>query len=118
MRRMWCPRASVRLTAARWATHAPSGSITQSFGSVLYALPRAGRVVHAQRFVLLWSCRHKILQDARLCMLFCSHRLTVVLGTLVQYYMYETYAPAGTNPPHAVTAVTAKVSLASSSCPH
>ncbi|CAK0786183.1 hypothetical protein CVIRNUC_009396 [Coccomyxa viridis] len=24
------------------------------------------------------------------------------------YYMYETYAPAGTNPPHAVTAVTAK----------
>ena len=36
---------------------------------------------------------------------------------LVQYYMYETYAPAGTNPPHAVTAVTAKVSRAPSSCP-
>ena len=27
----------------------------------------------------------------------------------VQYYIFETYAPAGTNPPHAVTAVTAKV---------
>ncbi len=27
----------------------------------------------------------------------------------LQYYIFETYAPAGTNPPHAVTAVTAKV---------
>ena len=43
---------------------------------------------------------------------------TLVLIWLVQYYMYETYAPAGTNPPHAVTAVTAKVSLAPSSGPH
>ena len=27
----------------------------------------------------------------------------------MQYYLYETYAPSGTNPPHSVTAVTAKV---------
>lgn len=27
----------------------------------------------------------------------------------MQYYIFETYAPSGTNPPHAVTAVTARV---------
>ncbi len=27
-----------------------------------------------------------------------------------QYYLYETYAPSGTNPPHSVTCVTTRVS--------
>ena len=35
-----------------------------------------------------------------------SHLLCMLL---LQYYIYETYAPSGTNPPHSFTAVTAKV---------